>query len=279
VGDVQDQTDAHGIAIPAVGIAPVALPLRYRDEVTGAIVPIDAECALLTDLAAERRGTRMSRLTDVLEEGTQEPVTASALLGWLEQAVASIGRGTSTARIALRFRYHLAKAAPVSGATGYVPYPVELRASRRDRERVIGWAVSVLTTTLCPCSQQTAARGAHNQRCRIMARVSFRTPRRFPSLAAFLAEAEQLASCPVFSSLEQPDEKSVTEAAWDHPMFVEDVLRDGVAWLSRREDVAWFALKVVSEESIHPHNAVACYDGAAVAASAASALWGWDPWE
>ena len=279
LADVQDDVDTRGIRIPAVGVAPVALPLRYRDEETGAIVPVDAEACLVTDITSERRGTRMSRLTDVLAEGAREPVTAAALLGWVDQAIASVGIGTAWGQAAVRFRYHLAKPAPVTGVPGYVPYDVELRTSRRDRERRIGWRVTVPVTTLCPCSQSISEHGAHNQRCHITISTAFRATKRYPSLGAFLTEAERLGSCPLFSSLEQTDEKWVTETAWTRPKFVEDVLRDVVGWLSGRTDVTWFAVRVVSEESIHPHNAIAYYDRAwADPAIVQPPLWAWEPW-
>jgi GTP cyclohydrolase I len=57
--------------------------------------------------------------------------------------------------------------------------------------------------------------------------------------------------------LKRPDEKYVTERAYDNPKFVEDVVRD-VA-LALNQDVRIRAYRVESEnfESIHNHSAYA----------------------
>jgi GTP cyclohydrolase I len=276
--DTQSQPDPRQVPIPAVGVAPVRLPLRYRDEETGITVPVDAEVGLYTDLAADTRGTHMSRLVDVLMEGTNEPITATALFHWIQQAVGLLG--ASTGQIAVRFRYHIDKAAPVTGRHAYVPYDVELRAKVAGRSKQLGWRVVVPVTTLCPCSKDIADYGAHNQRGRVTVTGAFRSVKRYPSLSGFLLDVEHLGSCPLYTLLKRPDEKWVTEAAYTHPKFVEDVLRDAVLWLHGRVDLSWFSVHVANDESIHPHNAVAYYDAAWVEGGAARPeIWQWTPWD
>jgi GTP cyclohydrolase I len=275
--DTQSQEDTRGIPIPAVGIAPVALPLRYRDEETGATVPIEAEVALYTTLAAEARGTHMSRLIEAVMEGAHQPVTAAALFDWIQDATGRLG--ATGGQVAVRFRYHVDKSAPVTGQHGFVAYEVELRAHQSGRQKLLGWRLGVPVTTLCPCSKEVSRYGAHNQRGRITITASIRSPKRYPALAAFLTAAEQLGSCPIFTLLKRPDEKWVTEAAYDHPKFVEDVLRDAVLWLQTRGDLTWFSAKVSNDESIHLHNAIAYFDQAwADPDQARPSIWDWDPW-
>ena len=69
--------------------------------------------------------------------------------------------------------------------------------------------------------------------------------------------AEDEASCEVFGLLKRPDEKWVTERAYDNPKFVEDLVRDIALRLMDEPRIAEW--KVISEnfESIHNHSAYA----------------------
>ena len=49
--------------------------------------------------------------------------------------------------------------------------------------------------------------------------------------------AEQEASCEVYGILKRPDEKYVTERAYDNPKFVEDIVRDVAVRLNHEERV------------------------------------------
>ncbi len=68
---------------------------------------------------------------------------------------------------------------------------------------------------------------------------------------------EQTASAQVFSVLKRPDEKWVTEAAYDNPKFVEDIVRDLALSLDREDRVVWYEVNSENHESIHNHNAYA----------------------
>jgi GTP cyclohydrolase I len=61
----------------------------------------------------------------------------------------------------------------------------------------------------------------------------------------------------VYSLLKRKDEKYVTEYAYDHPRFVEDVVRNIYLPLDQDPRITWFSIDVLSNESIHNHNAYA----------------------
>lgn len=71
---------------------------------------------------------------------------------------------------------------------------------------------------------------------------------------------EKEASCELFGLLKRPDEKWVTERAYDNPKFVEDLVRDVAASLSRDGRVKGFAVESENFESIHNHSAWARID-------------------
>jgi GTP cyclohydrolase I len=114
--------------------------------------------------------------------------------------------------------------------------------------------VSAPAASLCPCSKEISEYGAHNQRCRIEARVRFKGELWIEELVEVL---ERAASCPVYATLKRPDEKFVTEAAYDNPKFVEDIIRDLAVRLDKDKRIAFYEISSENFESIHNHNAYA----------------------
>jgi len=114
--------------------------------------------------------------------------------------------------------------------------------------------VRVPVTTLCPCSKEISISGAHNQRGEVTVQVHLNGLVWIEELVEIV---ERCASCEVYSVLKRPDEKYVTEKAYDHPVFVEDLVRDVAAQLIERDEIEYFALEAETLESIHDHNAYA----------------------
>jgi GTP cyclohydrolase I len=67
---------------------------------------------------------------------------------------------------------------------------------------------------------------------------------------------EEQASCELYGLLKRPDEKYVTERAYDNPKFVEDMVRD-VAGVMNREAASTPMVESENFESIHNHSAYA----------------------
>ena len=57
--------------------------------------------------------------------------------------------------------------------------------------------------------------------------------------------------------LKRPDEKAVTERAFENPVFVEDLVRNVVLRLKAHEQITWYKVEAENFESIHNHNAYA----------------------
>jgi GTP cyclohydrolase I len=70
-----------------------------------------------------------------------------------------------------------------------------------------------------------------------------------------IAEAE--ASCELWGLLKRPDEKYVTERAYDNPKFVEDLVRDVASRLKADQRIQSFVVEAENFESIHNHSAYA----------------------
>jgi len=115
--------------------------------------------------------------------------------------------------------------------------------------------VKVLVTTLCPCSKEISEYGAHNQRGLVTARVRFKEHLWLEELIDMI---EERASCSLYPLLKRPDEKWVTEHAYENPRFVEDMVREVSLAFDAEDRITSYQIEVENYESIHAHNAYAC---------------------
>ncbi|MGE5793501.1 MAG: GTP cyclohydrolase FolE2 [Bacteroidota bacterium] len=249
--DVQGRADDRALAIDRVGVRRLRHPITVA-RADGTAQPTVAEFEMYVALPALVKGTHMSRFVEVLQSAA-EPldcasfrVLAARMLDRLEA-----DRGY----VAARFRYFVAKRAPVSGVASLMDYEVAFRAEADARAGCeLEVAVEVPVTSLCPCSKEISARGAHNQRSCVTIGATLAGDLAIDELVAI---AERHASCELWGLLKRPDEKYVTERAYDNPKFVEDLVRDVALDLERDPRVAAFTVASENFESIHNHSAYA----------------------
>ena len=114
--------------------------------------------------------------------------------------------------------------------------------------------VVVPVTSLCPCSKKISDRGAHNQRSHVTVTVNTRD---FIWIEELIDIVEKVASCELYGLLKRPDEKYVTERAYDNPKFVEDIVRDVAIEFNREDRISSYIIESENFESIHNHSAYA----------------------
>jgi GTP cyclohydrolase I len=83
------------------------------------------------------------------------------------------------------------------------------------------------------------------------------TTNQFVWIEEIIAIAESNASCELYGLLKRPDEKFVTERAYDNPKFVEDLVRDVAASLNNDNRIDAYVVESENFESIHNHSAYA----------------------
>jgi GTP cyclohydrolase I len=200
----------------------------------------------------------MSRFMEVINEydGEMSAHALPVLLRQLQQRL-----GSDNAFMSVSFPYFMEKAAPESGARGWMDYEVSLIGELKgDRDDFV-LRVRVPVASLCPCSKEISDYGAHNQRGYVT--IDVRTTGSIDGISSMvwiedLVEfAESSASAPVYPVLKRPDERFVTMQAYDNPVFVEDIARGVAQRLEQDKRVAWFRVEVVNHESIHSHNVFA----------------------
>jgi GTP cyclohydrolase I len=154
----------------------------------------------------------------------------------------------------MSFPYFVNKTAPVSGVQSLLDYEVSFIGEIRDSEPQMKIKVVVPVTSLCPCSKKISERGAHNQRSHVTVTA---TTRDFIWIEELIEMVEAQASSELYGLLKRPDEKYVTEQAYDNPKFVEDMVRDVAARLRDEPRILDYCVESENFESIHNHSAYA----------------------
>ena len=248
--DIQSRVDDRDVVIDAVGIKGVRYPMTIQGE-KGLQATI-ATLSMTVGLAAATKGTHMSRFIELLE-AQAAPLDQGGFKTLLLDMLARLEARSGS--IEMRFPYFVRKSAPISGVESQLDYEACWRASMSDEGGYSFWMdVTVPATSLCPCSKEISAYGAHNQRShiRIDAEVTGEL-----ALEELIGIAERSASCEVFGLLKRPDEKYVTERAYDNPKFVEDLVRDVALALKHDPRVGAYVVEAENFESIHNHSAYA----------------------
>lgn len=252
--DIQKIKDKRGLSINRVGIENVKFPL-YVSTKDGAKVLVYATINLYGSLKHTIKGINMSRFCDVLMEWQYKDINSESLYHLLGELREHLGaKDVEDVYAEIIFDYFIKKVGPVSKKESVMNYQCSFLGKLR-KEYQFELRVKVLTTSNCPCSREISEKGSHGQR-------SFTTVTVNPIngnkiwLEDLIALVEQCGSCEVYPLLKRPDEKYVTEKAYDNAKFVEDIARDVGLALQGMGGIKKYKIKVVNEESIHPHDAV-----------------------
>ncbi len=249
LADIQNTPDPRQIPIDRVGVRAVEYPIAVKDREQG-IQHTVGRFTLTVDLPHHFKGTHMSRFLEVLGEHEHEISVDSIpqILGRLRERL-----NAESSHLEVQFKFFRSKAAPVTGKSGMMGYDCGFSAtSGKEEDFVI--LVQVPVTTLCPCSKEISDRGAHNQRGLVSVRLRFNA---FIWLEEIIDQIEACASCALYPVLKRPDEKWVTEKAYDTPRFVEDMVREVALAFDREPRITQYEIEVENFESIHAHNAYA----------------------
>lgn len=248
--DVQNRADVRAIPINKVGIKSVRHPVRIKDRSTGEQHTV-ASFNMYVNLPHNFKGTHMSRFIEILHSYERE-ITTQSFRDML--AVTTEKLEAESSHIEMTFPYFVMKTAPESGVQSMMDYEVEFVGEKHGEETAVYVKVVVPVTSLCPCSKKIADYGAHNQRSHVTITVRATD---FVWIEELIDIAERQASCELYGILKRPDEKYVTERAYDNPKFVEDLVRDIAAELNADDRIEYYQVESENFESIHNHSAYA----------------------
>jgi GTP cyclohydrolase IB len=250
IEDVQGRADSRRIPINKVGIKDVYHPIRVKDRSRGEQHTI-ANFNMYVALPHNFKGTHMSRFVEVLHRNERE-ISVESFRDILTEMTEKLD--AESGHIEMDFPYFVMKKAPVSGVESLMDYKASLIGEFHQGKTDLWLKVVVAATSLCPCSKKISNYGAHNQRSHITIKARVED---HMWLEELIDIAEQEASCEVYGILKRPDEKYVTERAYDNPKFVEDIVRDVAVRLNNEERVRAYVVEAENFESIHNHSAYA----------------------
>ena len=247
--DVQSVADTRNIAITRVGVKSITHPvlLQTLDSVQASIAHID----MYVGLAAHLKGTHMSRFLEILQ-AEKAPISFKSIRAMLTKMLTHLE--AVDGYIQMRMPYFIEKAAPVSGVKSLLDYQVTITIEQKNGILTHIQQVVVPVTSLCPCSKKISEYGAHNQRSHVTIAAELVDA---VNVEELIRLAEEQASCELYGLLKRPDEKYVTERAYDNPKFVEDMVRDIALQLNRDQRIIAYTVESENFESIHNHSAYA----------------------
>lgn len=250
--DVQNTADKRKLAIDHVGIKSLRYPIFFQVDNDDAINVV-ADFNMYVSLPHHVKGTHMSRFIELLELPDQT-FSINTMKSFMSSMIALLDAEAGC--LEMSFPFFIRKSAPVSGVSSMMDYQVTLKADISETFS-LNAKIEIPVTSLCPCSKKISQYGAHNQRSLVTIEVKID---REIELNKLISLVEQQASSQLYGLLKRPDEKYVTEFAYDNPKFVEDLVRDIAGVLEKHNAINGFRVECENFESIHNHSAYAVID-------------------
>ncbi len=254
--DIQSSHDERALPIEQVGIRGLRHPLSIRTQ-TG-VMPAVGNFEMDVALPAHVKGTHMSRFIALLQKHN-EPIDSASVVAKVREMLPLLN--ATEGRIQFTYTHFVKKAAPVSGVESLMDYEVTWTAKAKQNaagaiDVELNLRALVPVMSLCPCSKEISEYGAHNQRSHVTMSVEL-DPQTKMTVEDLVAAAESQASSELWGLLKRPDEKWVTERAYDNPKFVEDLVRDVAGQLKDDDRILSLVVEAENFESIHNHSAYA----------------------
>ena len=250
IEDVQNIVDERHLAIDKVGIKDIQHPIKVSDRTSGEQHTI-ANFNMYVNLPHQFKGTHMSRFVEILNQHERE-ITVKSFREMLSEMTERLQ--AESGYVEMSFPYFVNKEAPISKVKSLMDYQVSFIGEITGDKTNVAVKVVVPVTSLCPCSKNISDYGAHNQRSHVTVTVRSNS---FIWIEDIIDLVEDEASCEIFGLLKRPDEKFVTERAYDNPKFVEDIVRDIAARLNKDDRINAYTVESENFESIHNHSAYA----------------------
>lgn len=261
MADLQNAKQDFLFDLDVVGINNVKHPIKVKSSMSPEEQTTIGTFTFSSSIAKGSKGTNMSRFTEQLTKYYEQgfTVTIASLKEFARELAGRLKRDDSFIKV--EFPWFFERKGPASELAGmnHADAYISVAYSAVDGFD-IQTGLTGKITTLCPCSKEISEYSAHNQRGNVSMSVTLDEDfdeARVDWKEALLEAAESNASARIHPVLKRPDEKMVTEQAYENPRFVEDMVRLVAADLYEYPYVQAFDVSCRNEESIHLHDAVA----------------------
>lgn len=275
-----------------VGMSNVELPVLVNST-ENLVMTVPARCELYVSLDdPHAKGIHMSRLyLSAQEHFTNHTLSFASLAALADTFVKSHKDLSFGAKIKVSFDYMVRRPALISAQKGWRFYPVSITARRNAKGQTnFKLDIEILYSSTCPCSaalarqinhqkflerfagetsikiediskwiesEQSQSAVPHAQRSRAEISLSFNQAHDKLDIEYWLDLLEAAVQTPVQSAVKREDEQEFARLNGQNFMFSEDACRAIKAVVEQEPLVQAYKIKVVHEESLHPHNAVA----------------------
>lgn len=258
--DLQNRNGDYLFPIQSVGVSNVKYPIYVPSTLEPHNQQALAVFHLTASLPSSVKGTNMSRFMEQLEEARTQGNLAADFNALIQLGQRLIQRlDQQEVQIRVEFPWLFMRKGPSTLLQGVQHAEAAMEVSFFDTSIRRKAVMTCAVTTLCPCSKEISEYSAHNQRGYISMEIVFND--RYTSdhdwKVDLLEAAETNASASLHPVLKRPDEKMVTETAYENPRFVEDMVRLVAADLYEIDYIDAFRVECRNEESIHRHDAYA----------------------
>lgn len=260
--DLQNIKNDFLFDLDAVGITNVKHPVLVTSVLEPKEQTTIGNFTFSSSILKNSKGTNMSRFTEQLESYHNQggfTLSMNNLKKFTKEMAERLEQ--QDAELKVTFPWFFQRKGPSSDLAG-LNHANAFLFVRYDETS--GFSIKVgmtaTITTLCPCSKEISEYSAHNQRGEVSMEIdlveSF-DDTKIDWKQVLLEAAESNASARIHPVLKRPDEKYVTEHAYENPRFVEDMVRLVAADLYELSFVEAFYVACQNQESIHLHDAIA----------------------
>ena len=231
------------------------------------IYPVNIDCfqtagnfSFSTSLNQDEKGINMSRILESVEKHYNHGIELDfdALYQVLRSLQESMNQSSAGVDVSGKWFYDRYSPQTDIKAVGHadVTYGLAIKNDNVTRKEL---TIEAAVTTLCPCSKEISEYSAHNQRGIVTVKAYIDKDAELSDdyKSVILDAMEANASSVLYPILKRPDEKRVTERAYENPRFVEDLIRLIAADLVELDWLEGFDIECRNEESIHQHDAFA----------------------
>lgn len=261
MADLQNIKKDFLFDLDAVGISNVKHPIIVKSHMIPATQTSIGTFQFTSAIGKDTKGTNMSRFTEQLNKYHKQGFSTDiATLKRFTKEMA-VRLKQQDAQIIATFPWFYERLGPQSELAGMNHADASITVNYDELSGyTVSVSLSILITTLCPCSKEISEYSAHNQRGRVTMDADLANDFDETEIdwkEKLLEAAESNASARLHPVLKRPDEKMVTEHAYENPRFVEDMVRLVAADLYEMPYIRKFHVACRNEESIHMHDAIA----------------------
>lgn len=250
--DVAKQVPANKMTLDEVGIYNLSLPLKCSLFFTS-----DATISLAISLDEFHRGIHMSRLVEAATQFSRD--VHNNLISETKDLLINIANANGgSGYVNLKTKIYLDNKTPLTDKSSFIMVPLEIDISKdKNRENIIV-KVSIPIINACPCTLLTSYElldktETHTQRGTIS--IEFiNCCNDFTNIVPFIYQYSS-----ILDILKREDELRIVDNAFSSASFCEDICRDVISNLKKaiKRNYGEIIVTVMTEESIHPHNAYA----------------------